>query len=144
MAAPRGKLSRAELQALGYSPTSERFLAPNDPRADSHGTISRRQADNERYVEGGWRNRADFERRYQGAKGSPGRRYLHFEAEAIAQGKIGRRAGPDSQFARLYTAWRKTGFREAGPRSPGAKFLVYVGLRDPGATYPVGATPPRT
>lgn len=135
------KLTRNELRALGYSPSSERYTAPNDPRADTHGTISRRQAEQERYTAGGWSSRAQFERRYQG---KTGRKFARFEAEAIEQGKLTRRSAPDSKFAQLFNAWRRDDFRERGTkRTPAARFLTYVGLRDSQASYPVGSTPPR-
>lgn len=141
MPSQRGKLSKAELGALGYSPSSERYSAPTDPRADAHGTISRRQAEQERYTAGGWSSRAQYERRYQGATG---RKYARFEAEAIEQGKFaGKRAGPSSEFGKLFNAWRRVGFRESGvKRTPAAKFLKYVGLKTD-ESYPVGSTPPR-
>lgn len=136
----RGKLSPGELRALGYGPGTERYLAPDDPRSDSHGTISRRQAENDKYTVGGWRGRADYERRYQGKMG---KRYARFESEAILHGKVTtRRAGPGSELSKLWTAYRGKPTSRA-PRGPLAKLLVYIGVRDPGATYPVGATPPR-
>lgn len=142
MPTQRGKLTRSELEARGYSPSSERYLAPTDPRADSHGTISRRQAENERYVAGGFTSRAQYERRYQG---KAGRKLARFEEEAIAQGQNVRQVrAPGSEFHRLFNAWRRVGFKESGKKNtPSAKFLVHVGLRDPGAQYPVGSTPPR-
>lgn len=140
MANARGKLSRPELVALGYGPGTERYAAPGDPRADERGTISRRQAENDRYSAGGWRNRADYERRYRGATG---KRYAKFESEAILHGKVtSRRAAPASELGKLWTAYRRSpGNKRAN--GPLAKLLVYIGVRDPGATYPVGATPPK-
>jgi hypothetical protein len=142
MPRPSGKLTRSELGELGYSPSSERYFAPTDPRADERGTISRRQAEQERYTAGGWSSRAQYERRYQG---KIGRKLARFETEAIEQGKTRRAVeAPSSEFHRLFNAWRRTGFRESGTKNtPSARFLVYVGLRDPGAQYPVGSTPPR-
>lgn len=141
MPSARGKLSRGELVELGYGPRTERYFAPSDPRADAHGTISRRQAENERYTAGGWSSRAQYERRYEGAAG---RKYARFEQEAQRQGKIGARgAKPGDEYARLFNAWRKTGFKESGKtRTPAAKFLRYVGLKTD-ESYPVGSTPPR-
>lgn len=135
-----GKLSRSELERLGFGPRTERYRAgPGDPRAVK-GTISRRQAENEAYTAGGWRNRADYERRYQG---QVGRRYARFESEALLQGKVTSRvAAPGSHFSQLWTAYRGNP-RNRRPTGPLAKLLVYIGLRDEGANYPVGATPPK-
>lgn len=142
MATRRGytKLTPTELRARNLSPTSERY------RVNATGeTISRRQYDNRRYVDLGWRSRDDFERRFDpGHSDMAG--YRRWREAAIANGvatpsQIDR---PGSEFNRLFLRARADDFdrggRRRGPRSPIAKFLVYVGLRDPGATFPVGGS----
>lgn len=134
------KLTPAELRDRNVSPSSERYL-----NLRTGATISRRQYDNARYVDLGWRSRDDFERRFdEGHADMAG--YRRWREAAIANGvatpnEIDR---PGSEFNRLFLKARGDDFdrggRRRGPRSPIAKFLVYVGLRDPRATFPVGGS----
>ena len=132
------KLTRDELRKRGLSPTSERYVAPGQ-----RGTISRRQYDNLRYVDSGWRNRADYERRYQDPT------YAYMAAQAITNKGLSRRAvdAPGGEFAKLALKARAVGYGKGragrSAKGPMAKLLVYVGLRDPNATDQVGSTPPR-
>lgn len=114
--------------------SSERYRSPSGE------IVSRRQYDNARYDEAGWRNRADYERRHSDPS------YRHFQA--IAQRNLGlsRRQveAPDGEFARRALAARAVNYgkgkRGRGARGPMAKFLVYLGLRDEGADHPVGGS----
>lgn len=115
-------------------------------RVNSTGeVISRRQYDNRRYVDLGWRSRDDFERRFEeGHHGMAG--YRRWREAAIATGAAtpSQLDRPDSEFNRLFLRARADDFdrgpRRRGPRSPIAKLLVYVGLRDARATFPVGGS----
>lgn len=120
--------------------TAERYRV-----ASTGEVISRRQYDNRRYVDLGWRSRDDFERRFdEGHSGMAG--YRRWREAAIANGvatpnQIDR---PGSEFNRLFLKARGDDFdrggRRRGPRSPIAKLLVYIGLRDASATFPVGGS----
>lgn len=132
------KLTRDELRARGLPEGSERYAV-----AGKHGTISRRQYDNLRYEAAGWRNRADYERRYNDPT------YAYMAAQAITNKGLSRRAvdAPAGEFAKLALKARAVGYGKGragrSAKGPMAKLLVYVGLRDPNATYQVGSTPPR-
>lgn len=125
--------------------TSERYRSPSGE------IVSRRQYDNERYTSAGFRNRADYERRYNDET----YRFLvdKIARNASSQGggqmfdvrrKIDKIGSPTS---RMILEARRTGYGKGrAGRSKNqamAKLLVLAGLRDPNATYPVGATPPR-
>lgn len=132
------KLTRGELVERGLSPSSERYV-----HAGHRGTLSRRQYDNARYADEGWRNRADYERRYNDPT------FAYMAAQAITNKGLSRRAvdAPGGEFAKLALKARAVGWGKGragrSAKGPMAKLLVYVGLRDPNATYQVGSTPPR-
>lgn len=134
------RLTPEELRAHGYSEGSERYLHESTGE-----TLSRRQYDNRRFVDLGWRSRDDYERRYDEGHSNMGG-YRRWRDAAIAKG-IPRSVvdDPGSEFNRLFLAARADDFdrgrRRRGPRSPIAKLLVYTGLRSDGATYSVGGSP---
>lgn len=124
---------------------SERYRSPSGE------IVSRRQYDNARYIDAGWRNRADFERRYNDST----YKYLvdkiaHNAARESGKSSRELRAKidhPGSTTSKLILEARRTGYGKAragrGKSQAMARLLVLAGLRDPNATYPVGATPPR-
>jgi hypothetical protein len=105
--------------------------------------VSRRQYDNSRYADAGWRNRADFERRYDD-------KTYRWALERLAQreGKSIRqldRVGSPAQ--RQVLKARAAGYGKGrtgrGAKGDMAQLLAAMGLRDPGATNRVGGTNPR-
>lgn len=125
--------------------SAERYRSPSGE------VVSRRQYDNARYQDAGFRNRADFERRHN----DPTFRWLtdSIVRNAAAQsGKTTRevRAAidrPGTRTQRLILQARASGYGKSragrSPRGAMAKLLVLAGKRDPNATYAVGSTPPR-
>ena len=125
--------------------SSERYRSPSGK------IVSRRQYDNARYADAGWRNRADFERRYNDET-------YRFLVDKIARNASSQGAGqirdvrhkidhPGSATSKLILEARRSGYGKGragrGKSQAMARLLVLAGLRDPNATYPVGATPPR-
>lgn len=114
--------------------SSERYRSPSGE------IVSRRQYDNARYTDTGWRNRADYERRHSDPT------YRHFQQIAMRQLGLTRRQveSPDSEFAKRILKARAVdygkGRRGRGAKGPMAKFLVWLKMRDPGADFPVGAS----
>jgi hypothetical protein len=136
------KATPSELQRLGFSRTSERYFPPGARTR----TVSRRQYDDARYLDAGWRSRDDYERRFQpGHANMAG--YVRWREAAIATGAASptQLDRPASEFNRLFLAARADGFdrgrKRRGPRSPIAKLLVYVGLRRPDDEFAVGGSP---
>lgn len=129
------KLTPAELDARGFSPSSERYRSPDGD------VVSRRQYDNARYSDAGWRNRADFERRHDDPT------YRHFQDVATRNLGLTRRQvdSPDGPFARHALKARAAGWGKGragrSAKGPMARFLVWLGMRDPTADYPVGGSP---
>lgn len=109
-------------------------------RSPSGEIVSRRQYDNARYSDAGWRNRADYERRHDDPT------YRHFQQIAERNLGLSRRdvERPDGEFAKRALAARNVGYGKGragrSARGPMARFLVYLGMRDPTATYPVGSS----
>ena len=149
------KLTPAELSKRGLSPTSERYVRDRDLASFNRTrskqgaldqSLSRRQYDNLRYVDLGWKSRDDFERRFdEGHRDMAG--YRRWRDAAIANGvatpnEIDR---PGSEFNRRFLRARAHNFdRGRAGKRPGsafAQFLVYVGLRDDRADFDVGGTP---
>src|SRR4051812_29143537 len=102
--------------------SSERYRSPSGE------VVSRRQYDNARFADAGWRNRADYERRHDDPT------YRHFQDIAMRTKGLSRRQvdAPDSEFARRALAARAVGYGKGragrGARGPMARFLVWLGM----------------
>ena len=108
------------------------------------GTVSRRTYENERVQKVGWRNWSDYQR----ARKSDDYNRLVNRA-IVERGETRRDIGPESEFSQLYLEMEadqevRQGDRDLSPEGPLAQMLIYVGLRDPEATYDVGDTPGET
>jgi hypothetical protein len=114
--------------------SAERFLSPEGE------VVSRRQYDNLAAQEAGWRNRAEFERRYDDPTYLWAARKLA-NKQGVRIQKIDRIGTKDSGelLAAMKTRWGKTP-EGRSPRGPMARLLVDLGMRDPSATYAVGNT----
>lgn len=105
--------------------------------------VSRRQYDNSKYSDAGWRNRADFERRYS----DPTYRWA-IERLASKAGKPVRQldrvgSSAQQQVLRARAVGYGKGRKGRGAKGDMAKLLASMGLRDPGATNRIGGTNPR-
>lgn len=120
--------------------SSERYVSPEGQ------VVSRRQYDNKRAQAAGYRNRSEFEARYE----DPSYRWAieriqlqKFGAINEANRKrIDRIGTQESQMIHKAqeTGWGRVDRSDRTPNGPMAQLLVAMGLRDPSATYAVGDT----
>jgi len=139
------KLTPAQLNRLGYSPTSERYIRSGDTLAKKN-TVSRRFYDNLSTKYKAWGGRHKFERRYDIASY---RFFVEKDAESMGLGpRQWRKIADDPRNSDNIAAFKaamakKRGGRAArNPNGPLGKFLVRINLRQADWTFDVGDTPP--
>lgn len=109
-------------------------------RTPSGEIISRRQFENRRFRAIGWKNWREFQDRFD----DPMYRDFLKSAGLVTGTPIRTLSRANDEFTRSYIRHRDTiRRRRAGAQSDAAQWLVKIGKRPAGATYPIGDTPPK-
>lgn len=111
----------------------ERFISPDGRE------VSRRAYDNARARAAGFKNMSEYER----IAASPKFRNFarRYRDNKHPDRRIDAVTGVGSRFTRMYVKGPLRAPRGRSPRGPMARFLVFIGQREPNAQYPVGGTP---
>ena len=108
---------------------AERYKTPSGE------TISRRQYENKRFRQVGWRSWSEYQRE---ARKPQFRRWV--EKASSTLGPKRQLKSPQSEFSRMYIEAKRTDWKHDAD-GPFSDFLKWLGIRDEQADYPVGDTP---